>query len=66
MYKIENDREYEITKIKIKEFNDGIANINDNSEIHPVKKTLLTTSLEIAIEEMQQQLAEYESRTVKN
>jgi hypothetical protein len=61
MNKIENERQYEITRKLIKGFNEQIEKLNNETNRNPNRKELILTSLEIAKEEIEQQLAEYES-----
>ena len=61
MVQIENDHQYNVTKNLVLEVSEQIEKIKSKSGVNPLRKELIRTSLEVFREELQQQLAEYES-----
>lgn len=59
---IKNEKQYNISKKLVKELNNEIENINNNdTDKHPLRNQVLTTSLEIARNDIEKEILDYEN-----
>lgn len=58
---INNEKQYKISKKKVKELNEQIGRIYNDIDKHPLRKELLITSLEVARNDIEKEIVVYES-----
>jgi DNA-binding XRE family transcriptional regulator len=58
---IKNEKQYKISKKLVKDLNNEIESIYNDVEKHPLRKELLITSLEVARNDIEKEILDYET-----